>query len=242
MERERTMSPQLSIEGLSAGYGSIRVLHDVSLAVSQGRIVALVGPNGAGKTTLLRAISCLIPSHGRMIFEGSDLVGQMPHKVVQLGVVQCADDRKLFPYMSVHANLLMGAYLRTDKAEIAASLERVFSIFPILAERRNQQAGTLSGGEQQMASIGRALMARPRLLLLDEPSFGIAPIMVDRIFEAITQLNSEGLSVLLIEQNVNLALEISSWGYVLENGRIVLSGPSKEVAENEMVHKAYLGL
>ena len=236
------MSKQLSIEGLTAGYGSVKVLHDVTLTVPQGQIVTLVGPNGAGKTTLIRAISSLIPSTGRILFEGNDLVGEAPHKVVQRGVVQCADDRKLFPYMSVYANLLMGAYLRTDKAGIDADLERVFALFPILGERRNQQAGTLSGGEQQMASIGRALMAQPKLLLLDEPSFGIAPIMVDRIFEAISHLNSEGLSVLLIEQNVNLALEISSIGYVLENGRIVLSGPSKEVAQNEMVHKAYLGL
>ena len=236
------MSQQLSIEGLNAGYGSVKVLHDITLGVPQGEIVALVGPNGAGKTTLVRAISCLIPSSGHILFEGNELVGQSPHTVVQRGVVQCADDRKLFPYMSVYANLLMGAYLRNDKIGIAADLERVFTIFPILGERRHQQAGTLSGGEQQMASIGRALMTQPRLLLLDEPSFGIAPIMVDRIFEAISQLNSEGLSVLLIEQNVNLALEISSLGYVLENGRIVLSGSSKEVAGNEMVHKAYLGL
>ncbi|MFA5520369.1 MAG: ABC transporter ATP-binding protein [Castellaniella sp.] len=234
--------PHLLVEKLNAGYGRVKVLHDISLQVGQGEMVALIGPNGAGKTTLIRAVSRLIPATGVIRFDGLDLVSMAPQAVVGTGVIQCADDRKLFPYMSVHANLMMGAYLRQDKHEIDADLQRVFDLFPVLAERRRQQAGTLSGGEQQMASIGRALMGRPRLLLLDEPSFGIAPIIVERIFEVIAQLNAGGLTVLLVEQNVTLALEMSARAYVLENGQIVLEGSSRDIAENEMVRQAYLGL
>lgn len=234
--------PQLEVQQLEAGYGSVRILHDVSLHVDEAEIVSLIGPNGAGKTTLLRAISRLVRTTGRLAFGAHDLTALTPQQAVQAGVVQCADDRKLFPYMTVQDNLALGAYLRTDKVAIAADLDRVFGLFPVLAQRRQQRAGTLSGGEQQMVSIGRALMCSPQILLLDEPSFGIGPIVVDRIFEVIRQLNQDGLTVLMVEQDVSLALDISARAYVLENGRIVLQGASHEISQNEDVRKAYLGL
>ena len=218
------------------------MLHDVSLEISEGELVSLIGPNGAGKTTLLRAISRLAATEGSIRFDGRELTGLSPQEVVALGVVQCAEGRKLFPDMTVGDNLDLGAYLRSDQAGIRADLARVYGLFPVLESRRGQRAGTMSGGEQQMLAIGRALMSKPRILLLDEPSFGISPILVDRIFAVIRQLNKEGLTALVVEQNAAVALEVSARTYVLESGRIVLSGPSREVAANQAVRESYLGM
>lgn len=232
----------LQVENLSAFYGHVRALSDISLAVDPGELVSIIGPNGAGKTTCLRALSGLIETRGSVRFDGHELAGTGPEKIVGIGLVHCPEGRKLFPDMSVADNLKLGAFLRTDSDAIRADLRRVNDLFPILHERRDQKAGTLSGGEQQMLAIGRSLMCRPRILMLDEPSFGIAPIIVDRIFDAIRQLNTEGLTTLLVEQNVGLALDVSSRVYVLENGRIVLTGSSAEVSANKAVRETYLGM
>ncbi len=232
----------LTVDNLSAAYGALRVLHDVSLAIDKGELVSLIGPNGAGKTTLLRAISRLAATEGSIRFDGRELTGLSPQEVVALGVIQCAEGRKLFTDMTVGDNLGLGAYLRSDQAGVRADLERVYALFPVLESRRGQRAGTMSGGEQQMLAIGRALMSKPRILLLDEPSFGISPILVDRIFAVIRQLNEEGLTALVVEQNAGVALEVSARTYVLESGRIVLSGPSREVAVNRAVRESYLGM
>ncbi len=232
----------LEVDRLSAFYGHLRALSDVSLAVEAGELVSIIGSNGAGKTTCLRALSGLIETRGSIQFDGCDLAGLSPQDIVGLGVVHCPEGRKLFPDMTVGENLSLGAFLRSDRAEIRNDLERINELFPILHERREQKAGTLSGGEQQMLAIGRALMCRPRILLLDEPSFGIAPIIVDRIFEVIQQLNAGGLTTLLIEQNVTLALDVCSRAYVLENGRVVLAGSSGELAANKTVRETYLGM
>ena len=232
----------LTVDCLSATYGAVRVLHDVSLDVSEGELVALIGPNGAGKTTLLRAISRLVETEGSIAFDGHELTSLSPQKVVGLGVIQCAEGRQLFPDMTVNDNLELGAYLRSSKDGIRADRERIYELFPILRNRRRQRAGTMSGGEQQMLAIGRALMSSPRILLLDEPSFGISPILVERIFAVIRQLNEEGLTTLVVEQNAGLALEISTRAYVLEAGSIALSGSSGEVASNKAVRESYLGL
>jgi branched-chain amino acid transport system ATP-binding protein len=234
--------PLLTVDRLSASYGSVSVLHDVSLEVNDGELVSLIGPNGAGKTTLLRAISRLLGAAGDIIFDGHDLTRCSPQQVVGMGVIQCAEGRQLFPDMTVNNNLELGAYLRTDRDGIRSDLTRVYDLFPVLKERRTQRAGTMSGGEQQMLAIGRALMCKPRILLLDEPSFGIAPIVVDRIFAVIKQLNTEGLTALVVEQNAGVALDVAARTYVLEAGRIVLSGSSEDVATNEGVRQAYLGL
>jgi len=212
------------------------------LDVSEGELVALIGPNGAGKTTLLRAISRLVETEGSIAFDGHELTSLSPQKVVGLGVIQCAEGRQLFPDMTVNDNLELGAYLRSSKDGIRADRERIYELFPILRNRRRQRAGTMSGGEQQMLAIGRALMSSPRILLLDEPSFGISPILVERIFAVIRQLNEEGLTTLVVEQNAGLALEISTRAYVLEAGSIALSGSSGEVASNKAVRESYLGL
>lgn len=232
----------LEVDRLSAFYGHLRALSDVSLAVEAGELVSIIGSNGAGKTTCLRALSGLIETRGSIRFDGRDLAGLSPQDIVGLGVVHCPEGRKLFPDMTVGENLSLGAFLRSDRAEIRSDLERIKELFPILHERREQKAGTLSGGEQQMLAIGRALMCRPRILLLDEPSFGIAPIIVDRIFEVIQQLNAAGLTTLLIEQNVTLALDVCSRAYVLENGRVVLAGSAGELAADKAVRETYLGL
>jgi len=232
----------LRVEHLSAAYGALRVLHDVSLVIDQGELVSLIGPNGAGKTTLLRSISRLAATEGSIRFDGRELTELSPQEVVALGVVQCAEGRKLFPDMTVGDNLDLGAYLRSDQAGIRADLARVYGLFPVLESRRAQRAGTMSGGEQQMLAIGRALMSKPRILLLDEPSFGISPILVDRIFAVIRQLNEEGLTALVVEQNAAVALDVSARTYVLESGRIVLSGPSREVSANQAVRESYLGM
>ena len=234
--------PLLRVENLSAAYGTLRVLHDVSLEIDEGELVSLIGPNGAGKTTILRAISRLAATEGSIRFDGRELTTRSPQEVVALGVVQCAEGRKLFPDMTVGDNLDLGAYLRSDREGIRADLDRVYGLFPVLESRRGQRAGTMSGGEQQMLAIGRALMSRPRILLLDEPSFGISPILIERIFAVIMQLNKEGLTALVVEQNAAVALEVSARTYVLESGRIVLSGSSRDVAENRAVRETYLGM
>jgi len=233
----------LSLEGIDAYYGDVQALHGVSLTVRSGEIVALVGANAAGKTTTLRVISGLLPPRaGRVVFEGEDIAGVPAHERVDLGIVQVPEGRRLFPFMTVRENLLLGAHVPEARRHAAASLDEVFALFPVLAERRDQLAGSLSGGEQQMCAIGRALMARPNLLMLDEPTLGLAPLLVRRIFETVRAINGRGVTVLLVEQNVRQALGVAHRGCVLENGRLVLSGPAAELAGDERLRKAYLGL
>ncbi len=233
----------LELHELTVAYGGITALHGISLKVEQGSIVTLVGANGAGKTTTLRAISGLVkPSAGRISYKGQDITGLPPHKVVALGVAQSPEGRLVFSNLTVSENLKMGAYLRKDKKAFAKDFEFIFSIFPRLKERQGQLAGTLSGGEQQMLAIGRALMSKPELLLLDEPSLGIAPLLTKTIFEQIVAINRElKLTILLVEQNANLALEVSNYGYVLETGRILLQDTAASLRENPKVREAYLG-
>jgi len=231
----------LRVEDLHVYYGEIHALKGVSLEVHAGEIVALLGPNGAGKTTTLATISGLrTPRRGAITFEGASLVGVPPHAIVLRGIAHVPEGRRIFKRLTVRENLLMGAYPRRDGA-IAADLERVLALFPRLAERLGQVAGTLSGGEQQMLAIGRALMARPRLLLLDEPSMGLAPVLVEQIFETVRDINAQGTTILLVEQNAAMALEVAHRGYVLETGAVVLSGPAAALAENPEVRRAYLG-
>ncbi|MER3399167.1 MAG: ABC transporter ATP-binding protein [Chloroflexota bacterium] len=233
----------LEVRELVAGYGEVRVLRGISLWVGAGEVVALVGSNGAGKTTTLRTISGLIrPVAGEVIFNGRRIDGLKPHEVVRLGVVQVPEGRKLFPTLTVLENLELGAYIPEAKRYRAQSLELVFEFFPVLAERRNQAAGTLSGGQQQMLAIARALMARPKLLMLDEPSLGLAPNVVTEIFRKVSQIREAGTTVLLVEQNVRRALKVADRGYVLENGRIVLEGSGAELLTNDHVRRAYLGI
>ena len=214
----------------------------ISLDVREGEIVTLIGANGAGKSTTLRAINGLNhPRRGTITFQGEDITNEPPHDIVSLGIAQSPEGRRLFPRMSVLENLEMGAFQREDRSTYKQDLERVFTLFPRLEERRAQKAGTLSGGEQQMCAIGRALMARPKLLLLDEPSMGLAPILVERIFEIVVEINKQGTPVLLVEQNALMALEVAQRGYVMETGRIALEGPSGDLAKNEQVRKTYLG-
>ena len=232
----------LEIENLSVNYKAIKALLNVSCRVEQGEIVALIGANGAGKTTTLNAISGIVPpGSGTITFEGEDITRIPPHKIVMKGISQVPEGRRVFAKMSVLENLEMGAYIRSDKKGIAAEIERVFQMFPRLAERRKQLAKTLSGGEQQMLAMGRALMSRPRLILLDEPSMGLAPMLVEKIFEIIQEINREGTTVMLVEQNANMALSIAHRAYVLETGEVVLQGPAAELAANADVRKAYLG-
>jgi branched-chain amino acid transport system ATP-binding protein len=233
----------LSVERLSAGYGDIEVLRGMSLTVGTGEIVALVGANGAGKTTTLRTISGLIrPRAGQVRLDGERIDGLAPHEIVARGVSHVPEGRKIFPSLSVQENLDLGAYLHQAKARRAERLERVLALFPILAERRRQMAGTLSGGEQQMLAIGRSLMGGPRLLMLDEPSLGLAPLVVDRIFEVIQTINAQGIPVLLVEQNVQRSLQIAHRAHVLEQGVVTLSGVGRELMAREEVRKAYLGV
>lgn len=233
----------LEISGLEVCYGSISALQGVSLHLDQGSIVTLIGANGAGKTTTLRAISGIVKaSKGSITFEGRDITNLPPHKIVARGLAQSPEGRMIFANLSVMENLRMGAYLRRDHSGIASDLKYIFSIFPRLRERERQTAGTLSGGEQQMLAIGRALMSRPRCLMLDEPSLGIAPILVQTIFEKIVEINRTlGLTILLVEQNANLALEISHYGYVLETGRILLHDKAEALRSNQEIRVAYLG-
>jgi branched-chain amino acid transport system ATP-binding protein len=234
--------PLFELKDIHAGYGPIEVLHGVSLHVNQGEIVTLIGANGSGKTTLLMAASRVHPiKSGAIRLDGQDLTRVPAHQVVAKGVAQSPEGRKIFPRLTVLENLQMGAYLRKDKAGIAETMERVFHLFPVLRERRNQAGGTLSGGEQQMLAIGRALMSQPRVLLLDEPSMGVAPLLIVRIFDAIKELNREGVTVLLVEQNAHMALNAATRGYILESGRIVLSGNSRDLIGDPRVRQAYLG-
>jgi branched-chain amino acid transport system ATP-binding protein len=233
----------LDVRGLSVAYGDVRVLHDVTLRVGEREIVSLVGANGAGKTTTLRAVSGLLPVQGgEAIFEGERLTGLPPSRIVERGIAHVPEGRQLFTNMTVEENLEMGAYLPRARSAAARTLAWVTGLFPRLGERREQLAGTLSGGEQQMLAIGRALMSRPRLLILDEPSLGLAPIMVKAIFDAVGRINAEGTTVLLVEQNLVQSLRLSHRGYVLETGRIVLAGTGEELLANPHTRKAFLGL
>jgi len=231
----------LSIAGLRAGYGKIEVLHEVALSIEQGQIVTLIGANGAGKTTLLKTISGLIrPAAGSIDFEGESIVRRPPHKIVARGLSHVPEGRAILKRMTVLDNLRMGAYVRSD-SEVGRDIDAVFVRFPVLAERRDQMAGTLSGGEQQMLAIGRALVARPRLLLLDEPSLGLAPKFVTRIFLTLRELKQEGKTILLVEQNARQALQVADRGYVMERGRIVLTGSGAELLSTPEVRQTYLG-
>jgi branched-chain amino acid transport system ATP-binding protein len=232
----------LELKGLSSGYGAIEALKSIDLRIDKGEIVTLIGANGAGKSTTLRSITGLVaPSSGEVIFEGRKLNGTPTHQITRLGISMVPEGRAIFANLTVLENLEMGAYLQKDRAQYAASLEQAFTLFPRLKERRKQAGGTLSGGEQQMLAIGRALMARPRLLLLDEPSLGLAPILVHAIFGAIDAINKEGTTILLVEQNANAALRHSHRAYVLETGTIVMEGPSERIAADPRVKEAYLG-
>jgi len=233
----------LTVENLHVSYGAIKALHGVNLKVPEGSIVTLIGANGAGKSTTLRALSSLVkPSDGRVIYGGSDITRMAPHKIVSMGLCHVPEGRMVFSNLTVHENLQMGAYLQRDRKWISQQTEYVFSLFPRLKEREGQSAGTLSGGEQQMLAIGRALLGRPRFLMLDEPSLGIAPLLVKTIFERIVEINREqGLTILLVEQNANLALDVSSYAYVLETGKVLLEGPSAKLKANPEVQAAYLG-
>ncbi len=233
----------LRVERLSFAYGDLRVLWDVDLEVRQGEIVAVLGGNGAGKSTLLRNVSRLVrPASGKLDFEGADLTRLPPHEVVALGVVHVPEGRRVFPELTVLENLRMGSYLPPLRRDRARNLEKVFALFPRLAERRRQLGGTLSGGEQQMLAIGRGLMGNPKLLLLDEPSLGLSPLLTRAIFETIVEINRQGTTVLLVEQNVHQSLRVSTRAYVLETGRVVLSGSGEALLADAHVKKAYLGM
>ena len=232
----------LEVKDLEVYYGAIHAVKGISLRVEDGQIVTLIGSNGAGKSTTLHTISGLIkPRSGNILFDGTDITGTPAHKIVASGLVQVPEGRHVFANMSVMENLDMGAYLRKDKDGIEKDKKKVFELFPRLFERKNQLSGTLSGGEQQMLAMGRALMERPRVLLLDEPSMGLAPLLVKEIFSIIKTINEEGTTVLLVEQNANMALSIVDYAYVLETGRITLSGPAADLSASEAVRKAYLG-
>ena len=233
----------LEVNGVNAFYRRIQALRGLTINVDKGEVVALIGSNGAGKTTTLRTISGLMhPASGSIQFDKGDITRTSPDRIVELGICQSPEGRRLFPRMSVLDNLYMGAFTRSDRGGIASDMDRVFTLFPRLKERRSQIAGTLSGGEQQMLAMGRALMARPKLLMLDEPSLGLAPILVETIFSIVREINSQGTPVLLVEQNATKALEIADRGYVLETGVIVQHGTGKELLASEDVQKAYLGM
>ena len=233
----------LSLEDVHTYYGTIHALKGISLDVREGEIVTLIGSNGAGKSTTLRSINGLNhPREGKITFAGEDITDEAPHNVVKRGISQAPEGRRLFPRMSVLENLQMGAFQRADRAGQREDMDRVFSLFPRLAERKTQKAGTLSGGEQQMVAIGRALMARPKLLMLDEPSMGLAPIFVEKIFEIVREINEQGTPILLVEQNALMALDTAHRGYVMETGTIVLADDAKALRQNEQVQKTYLGV
>jgi branched-chain amino acid transport system ATP-binding protein len=232
----------LQISGLRAAYGPIEALRGIDLEVRAGELVCLLGANGAGKSTTLRAISGLLrPAGGRIVFDGQPIGGCEPATILAAGIAHCPEGRRVFPYLTVEENLRMGAYVRRDRDGVAADLERVCAHFPVLAERRRQAAGTLSGGEQQMLAIGRALMARPRLILFDEPSLGLAPTVVETTFAIIADIRRQGTTVLMVEQNAYLALRMADRGYVLETGRIVLAGAARDLLSDDHVRRAYLG-
>jgi branched-chain amino acid transport system ATP-binding protein len=232
----------LKLEAVHTFYGTIEALKGVSIEVDEGEIVTLIGSNGAGKSTTLRSISGLTPPReGSIEFEGEEIGETPPQEIVQRGISQAPEGRRIFQRMTVHENLELGAYLRRDSDSIERDLERVYSLFPRLEERKRQKAGTMSGGEQQMLAIGRALMANPKLLLLDEPSMGLAPVLVERIYETVAEINKQGTTILLVEQNANFALEVSKRGYVLETGQVALADEASALRENPEVQKAYLG-
>lgn len=232
----------LEVENIHSYYGNIHALRGVSLTVEEGEVVTLIGSNGAGKTTTLRSIhGILTPREGRILFQGEEIQGKPAHDMIKHGIAQSPEGRKIFSRMSVLENLEMGAFHRTDRSEIREDMARVYTLFPRLKERTKQEAGTMSGGEQQMLAIGRALMSRPKLLLLDEPSMGLAPVLVERIFQTIEEINKQGTTILLVEQNANVALEVASRGYVLETGAVVNAAPSEKLREDPKVREAYLG-
>ncbi|HVY42648.1 MAG TPA: ABC transporter ATP-binding protein [Hyphomicrobiaceae bacterium] len=232
----------LTVEGLTCRYGKVAAISDLSIDVQQGELVTLIGANGAGKTTTLKAISGVLPpAAGRIVFRGEDITRASPRRILELGIAHCPEGRRVFPYMTVLENLEMGCYLRKDARETAADMRRIFERFPILHERRNQAAGTLSGGEQQMLAISRALMSHPKLVLFDEPSLGLAPNLVERTFEIIKEVRAQGVTVIMVEQNAFAALELSDRSYVLEQGRVTLTGTGAELLDNPHVKTAYLG-
>jgi branched-chain amino acid transport system ATP-binding protein len=232
----------LKLDDVHTYYGTIQALKGISIEVHEGEIVTLIGANGAGKSTTLRSINGLNhPREGTIAFQGTDITDTAPHEIVRMGISQSPEGRHVFPRMSVLENLEMGAYQRENRSEISQDLDRVYTLFPRLQERRTQKAGTLSGGEQQMLAMGRALMARPKLLLLDEPSMGLAPIFVEKIFEIIREINDQGTPILLVEQNALMALDTADRGYVLETGKIALADDAKSLRQNEQVRKTYLG-
>jgi branched-chain amino acid transport system ATP-binding protein len=232
----------LEVQDIHSYYGHIQALRGVSLTVEEGEIVTLIGSNGAGKTTTLRSIHGMLhPREGRILFEGEEIQGLPAHDMIGRGIAQSPEGRKIFSRMTVLENLEMGAYHRNDRAGIQQDMDRVFELFPRLKERVKQEAGTMSGGEQQMLAIGRALMSRPKLVLLDEPSMGLAPVLVERIFQVIREINEQGTTILLVEQNANVALEIASRGYVLETGAVVNAAPAEKLRQDPKVREAYLG-
>ncbi len=232
----------LEIEGLSCRYGKVNAILELSLRVDEGELVSLIGANGAGKTTTLKAISGILkPVEGKIIFDGKDITRASPRTILASGVAHCPEGRHVFPYMTVQENLDMGCYLRRDSAGIAQDLKRIFARFPVLEERRRQMAGTLSGGEQQMLAIGRALMSRPKLIMFDEPSLGLAPNLVETTFEMISEIRAEGVTVLMVEQNAYAALELCDRSYLLESGEVILRGTGEELLTDDHVKRAYLG-
>src|ERR671933_699784 len=232
----------LEVENIHSYYGHIHALRGVSLRVDEGEVVTLIGSNGAGKTTTFRSIhGILAPREGRIVFRGEEIQGKPAHGMIKKGIAQSPEGRRIFSRMSVHENLEMGAYHRSDRDGIQEDMERVYDLFPRLKERVKQEAGTMSGGEQQMLAIGRALMSRPKLLLLDEPSMGLAPVLVERIFQTVEEINKQGTTILLVEQNANVALEVATRGYVLEAGTIVNAAPAEKLREDPKVREAYLG-
>lgn len=242
MTEATSPTPLLDVRGIDVAYGGIRAVRQLNLHVHPGELVALIGANGAGKSTTLRAICGLVPlAAGSIHYQGQSLAGQPVHSMVRQGLVMVPEGRGIFPQLTIEENLYMGAYTRTDKDGVAQDLEGIFTRFPRLAERRKQTAGTLSGGEQQMLAMGRAILSQPKLLLLDEPTMGLAPIMVDKIFEVIADISQRGVTILLIEQNARLALEVSQRGYVLESGELTLQGPAHDLLHDPKVRAAYLG-
>lgn len=242
MTEAKTSTPMLEVLSMDVAYGGIRAVRQLNLHVNRGELVSLIGANGAGKSTTLRAICGLVPlAAGSIRYQGNSLAGQPVHAMVRQGLVMVPEGRGIFPQLTIEENLYMGAYTRHDKVGIVEDLDNVYARFPRLAERRKQTAGTLSGGEQQMLAMGRAILAQPQLLLLDEPTMGLAPIMVDKIFEVIQDISSQGVTILLIEQNARLALEVSQRGYVLESGELTLQGPAKDLLHDAKVRAAYLG-
>ena len=236
------MTRLLEVSGLNAAYGATKVLHDINFSLEVGHITAILGANGAGKTTTLRSLCQTVKTSGSIVFDGQQLVGKSTENVVRMGIAHVPEGRGTFAALSTEENLRLGAYVRADKAELALDMEKAFARFPILKQRRHQQAGTLSGGEQQMLAISRALMLRPKLLLLDEPSFGLAPLIVAEIFRIMRTINKEDkVSMLLVEQNASLALDLADHAYLLETGKVTLSGPSATIKNDESVRKAYLG-